>query len=185
MSTLRVVHGSTSPSKVSAVEEILKGYFPFAFTLMHAPIDSGVSRQPRSLTETVKGAKIRACDALIAHNGNFGIGIESGIVELPGSRSLAMELAVCAIFNGKNYSIGQSAGFEIPRIIMGDIITNEHSLTEGFASVGFISGEHEHGESSLLSMLTHGRMTRRMQNEQALTMALIQLDFHELYGYRD
>lgn len=182
---MRIIHGSESPSKVIAVECVLPQYFSVPFTLAHVRINSGVPEQPRSLAETVKGAKIRACDALIQYAGNYGIGIESGLVELPGSRGGAMELAVCAIFNGKNYAIGQSAGFEIPRLIMGDIIANGHTFTEGFESVGFISGEHVHGEASILAKLTHGRMTRQMQNEQAITMALLQLDFHELYGYND
>ncbi len=185
MSALRIIHGSESPSKVSAVRNVITSYFPSPLDLIHVHIDSGVGRQPRSLTETVRGAKKRACDGLIALDGTFGIGIESGIVELPGSSSLAMELAVCAIFNGKHYAIGQSAGFEIPRCVMGDIITHGHTLTEGFASVGFIKGDHEHGSSNLLRELTNGRMTRQMQNEQALTMALIQLDHYQLYGYRD
>jgi inosine/xanthosine triphosphatase len=167
------------------VRNVIIPHFPFPLELVHTRIDSGVAAQPRSLSETIRGAKTRACKALLEYNGTFGIGIESGIVELPGSRSLAMELAVCAIFNGKHYALGQSAGFEIPTRIMGDIVTHEHTLTEGFPSVGFIDGEHDHDESSILSALTHGMMNRQMQNEQALVMALIQLDHPELYGYRD
>jgi inosine/xanthosine triphosphatase len=185
MQTLKIAHGSLSPSKVAAVDKILMQNFSAPFTLIHARIDSGVSEQPRSLSETVKGAKIRACEALIQGKSDFGIGIESGIVELPGSRSGAMELTVCAVFNGKNYALGTSAGFEVPVPVMGDIIANTHTLTDGFESVGFIKSkaEREHGEGNILVKLTKGLMKRQDQNEQALLTALAQLNFPDLYGY--
>lgn len=185
MPTLKIAHGSLSHTKVTAVDKVLIQYFAHPFTLVHLRVDSGVSEQPRSLSETVKGAKIRACNALIQENCNYGIGIESGIVELPGSRSGSMELTVCAIFNGKNYALGTSAGFEVPVPVMGDIIANTHTLTDGFESVGFIKKRSEriHGEGNILVKLTRNLMKRYDQNEQALITALVQLNFPDLYGY--
>ncbi|HXK38130.1 MAG TPA: inosine/xanthosine triphosphatase [Candidatus Paceibacterota bacterium] len=183
--TIKIIHGSLSPSKVAAVDRTLLQHFSTPFTLISIPVDSGVSEQPRSLAETVRGAKIRACEALIHGKGDLGIGLESGIAEFPGSRSGAMEITVCAVFNGKNYALGTSAGFEVPVPVMGDIIANTHTLTDGFESVGFIKSkaEREHGEGNILVKLTHGLMKRQDQNEQALLTALAQLNFPDLYGY--
>jgi non-canonical (house-cleaning) NTP pyrophosphatase len=98
-----------------------------------------------------------------------------------------MELTICAIFNGRNYALGQSAGFEVPVPVMGDIIANTHTLTDGFESVRFISKREERksGEANILLKLTTARMNRQDQNEQALLMALVQLNFPDLYGYLD
>lgn len=177
-----IAHGSTSPTKVAAVRKVIASRYPDGFEISHLNAVSGVSRQPRGLEETIRGAKSRALDAYINKGEcDFAIGIESGLIELPGSESGMMELCICAVFDGTHYCIGASSGFEVPVPVMKAIVHDGCSLTQAFTQTGFIGGTHNHGESGIIDGLTENRMTREMQNEQALTMAFVKLDNPRLY----
>lgn len=75
---MKIVIGSKNPAKISAVRQI--------FTAVHYEFETinvttGVSEQPFSDEETIKGAINRATNALVEGNGQIGIGLEGGVQE--------------------------------------------------------------------------------------------------------
>lgn len=71
-----VAVGSTNPRKRRAVERALAGS---GATVVAVAVDSGVAEQPRSRTETIRGADTRARRALAEAGADLGVGIEGGI----------------------------------------------------------------------------------------------------------
>ncbi|WP_077214277.1 DUF84 family protein [Bacillus dakarensis] len=73
---MKIVIGSKNPAKIKAVEEVFEKYKPEIIALS---VPSGVSEQPLSDEETMKGAMNRAWAALEAGQGDIGIGLEGGV----------------------------------------------------------------------------------------------------------
>ena len=81
---IRVVVGSKNPVKVRAVEEAFKKYWP-GCEVRGIEVNSGVSAQPMSELETMKGARQRADLAIKTDvNAQYGVGIEGGVCEVEG-----------------------------------------------------------------------------------------------------
>jgi inosine/xanthosine triphosphatase len=75
---MKIIIGSNNPAKVAAV----KNAFHYQQTeFLSLDIPSGVSEQPFSDEETIKGAINRAVGALKRGNGDIGIGLEGGVQE--------------------------------------------------------------------------------------------------------
>jgi inosine/xanthosine triphosphatase len=77
---MRVAIGSKNPAKINAVKEAFKDYHCEII-----PIDaqSGVSEQPLSDEETIKGAVNRAIQAAELGEADIGIGLEGGVQQTP------------------------------------------------------------------------------------------------------
>lgn len=74
----KIIIGSKNPAKVKAVQAAFQSYRA-EFSTVDVP--SGVSEQPFSDEETIKGALNRANAALIEGDGDIGIGLEGGVHE--------------------------------------------------------------------------------------------------------
>jgi inosine/xanthosine triphosphatase len=75
---MKIIIGSNNPAKVAAV----KNAFHFQQSeFLSLDIASGVSEQPFSDEETIKGAINRSVGALEMGNGDIGIGLEGGVEE--------------------------------------------------------------------------------------------------------
>ena len=109
--------GSKNPVKVKAVEEGLSK--TIGTVLVHAvDVDSGVSKQPVGFDETAKGAINRAKNAFESGQFIYGIGIEAGLVNIGGKH---LDVHVCAVYDGIDYTIGTSKGFQVPFEIVEEI----------------------------------------------------------------
>lgn len=75
---MKIIIGSNNPAKVAAVKNAFH-YQKAEFLSLNIP--SGVSEQPFSDEETIKGAINRAVGALNMGNGDIGIGLEGGVQE--------------------------------------------------------------------------------------------------------
>ena len=75
---MKIIIGSKNPAKITAVK---KAFSDSEVEWIFMDIPSGVSEQPFSDDETIKGAKNRALNALKEGNGVFGIGLEGGVQE--------------------------------------------------------------------------------------------------------
>jgi len=75
---MKIIIGSTNPAKVAAVKQAFP-YQPAQFISLD--ISSGVSEQPFTDDETIKGAINRANGALYKGKGDIGIGLEGGVQE--------------------------------------------------------------------------------------------------------
>ncbi len=105
-----VAVGSKNPSKIKAVEDALSKTMGTAL-VKAVDVDSEVSNQPIGLNETAKGAINRAKKAFESGQFLYGIGIEAGLVSL---FNKYLDIHVCAVYDGMNYTLGTSQGFQIP-----------------------------------------------------------------------
>lgn len=174
MNEMIVSVGSLNKVKVEAVQNALMCYSPF----MHArfiPIDvsSGVSEQPVGFEQIYLGAKNRAMDAWDLRRSEYGVGLESGLLAVPGEELPTMNIGVCVIYNGRDFNYGQSQGFPIPRKVA-NLIQNEGvTLEEALHRLGFTEQRRIGRGDGFVSILTDGRLKRQSYLEEAVHMAVI------------
>lgn len=80
---MRVAIGSTNPVKISAVKTAFKKiWLKKRFKFVSVEVSSGVSKQPMSDLESIRGAKNRAKLAMRKLNADFGVGLEGGVQKI-------------------------------------------------------------------------------------------------------
>ncbi len=173
---LRVIVGSKNKAKVDAVREILAEYPHLAHAMIEVvESKSEVNEQPKSLEETVRGAMNRAKNSF--NNCIYSIGLESGLVEVPGSKSGYMDLCACAIYDGREYHLGLSSAWEFPdREISKSIMEGTMTMSEAIVKAGMTNKENIGSEEGAIGILTKGRLDRKEYTKQSLRTALIHLE---------
>lgn len=77
---MKVAVGSMNPVKVNAVKEAFEKLFPDKkWEVIGVDVKSGVSDQPMSDEESIKGARSRAKKAIKKLDAHFGVGLEGGL----------------------------------------------------------------------------------------------------------
>jgi len=177
---MKIIVGTKNEAKLEAVREALADYLILkAAEIIGQEIKSGVADQPKSMAETVKGAQNRAQEVFAG--ADLSIGLESGLIEVPGSRSGFMDLCVCAIFDGEKFALGISSGFECPPEINRLMLEEGLDMTQASNRVGLSSNPKLGAAEGLIGILTKGRITRKDYTKHALIMALAQIENSELY----
>jgi inosine/xanthosine triphosphatase len=116
------------------------------------------------------------------HDCDYSIGIEGGLIEVPGTKSGYMEFGVCAIYDGANYHLGFSPGFEWPTSVTDLIVNKGFDGSSALKEAGFTDHEKIGTAQGGIWILTKGKIDRTEYNKQAVTMALIQLENSEHYN---
>lgn len=119
---LRVVSiGSKNPVKIKAVEEAMLKTIGNVL-VVGVDVESGVSEQPIGFKETCRGAINRAKNAMEKNPALYSIGIEAGLVELCSDTEVGslqegkyMDIHVCVVYDGLNFTVGTSQGFQLPK----------------------------------------------------------------------
>ena len=164
-----VAVGSLNPVKVIGVKKAYEKVFRNV-SVKPVKVDSGVSPQPLSLEETVKGAFNRAFKSLQEINvAEHGVGIEAGWVKV---EELWLDIQVAAIVDRKGVkSLGFSPAFPLPKNVVRRVLKDNVEMEEVFEE---ISGIPEIGEKEgAIGFLTKSRVTRVNLTIQAVLMALI------------
>ena len=177
---MKIGVGSTNLVKVGAVLEMIPQYDLFVGAeIVSVNASSQVSEQPRSIGETVQGAKNRALTAYRGHN--LGIGLESGLIEVPGTKTGMMDCCVCAIYDGDDYAVGISSAFECPPKVMELVHAEGLELNQAFFKAGLTENPKLGSAEGAIGLLTKGRITRLDYTKQAIAMALIHLENAKFY----
>jgi len=80
---MKVTVGSKNPVKISAVKQAFLTVFPDeTWEVVGIDVKSGVSDQPMSDKESIKGATNRANRALRQAKSDFGVGLEGGLQKI-------------------------------------------------------------------------------------------------------
>jgi len=83
---VKVAVGSTNPVKINATKQAFEKVWPNKkWEVIGLEISSGVSNQPMSDEEAIKGAKNRAKTAIKKLNADFGVGLEGGLQQFQGN----------------------------------------------------------------------------------------------------
>ncbi len=129
---------------------------------------------PKNISETVEGAVARAKQA---QKGNdLGFGIEGGLMQVPQTKSGHVEVAVCAIYDGKQIHIGLSPAFEWPKRAIDRILNKGLDGSQAVREAGMTTQEKLGENEGVIGLLTKGRITRTEYNALAIRMALIHLE---------
>lgn len=168
MKPIRIAVGSTNPTKVggakSAAKRIFKG---MKLEVRGVQVESGVHKQPYEHA-TIAGAVNRACAAFKKTSADYGIGLESGLFEFMGRR---FDLQFCAVFDGKEATIGNSMGFEVPEKLMELIEGHDLDANEAFE---MLTGVKNVGKTrGMIHVFSKGLAKREHMTEQALLCAFI------------
>lgn len=173
---MKIKVGTKNKAKVDSVIEIIEEYPHLKESVIEGVnIESGVSDQPKSLEETINGAINRAKGIFV--DCDYSIGIESGMMAVPMSKSGYMDVCVCAIYDGKECHLGLSSAWEFPDTSVTDLIMKEGlDMSQAINKAGMTKNEKIGSEEGAIGILTKGRMTRKEYTKQALRTALIHLE---------
>jgi len=168
---LLVVVGTSNPIKVRAVENILSKFFKISVVMREVPSDA--PPQPVGLEATIRGAISRARNALNAESGaELGVGIEAGLIPVPGTISGYMDQQFAAIVDSKGrVTVGGGPTFEYPRSLVARV------LGEGIevgTAMDELTGIHELGQKQgAIGFFSKGHLDRTRLTGYAVLMALI------------
>ena len=177
---MKINIGSKNNVKIDAVKDAVKKYKLFCDAeLISLEADSGVNKQPRSLKETIKGAMKRAENSF--KDCDYSFGIESGLMEVPYTKSGYMDVTVCAIYDGKQFHLGLSSSFEYPTKVTELVLSENIEIDEAMHKTNLTENKRIGYSEGVIGFLTKGRITRKDYTEQAVMMALIHLEKPELF----
>ena len=177
---MNVIVGSTNRIKIEAVTETLQHYSLFhPVSVQGKNVSSQVTDQPKSLQETVQGAINRAKG--VFEEGNISIGLESGLMPVPFTKTGFMDVCVCAIYDGKTIHLGLSQAFECPPEVVRLVHEKGYDLNQASNAIGLTTNPQLGAAEGIIGILTKGRVTRKDYTKEAIKMALIHLENREHY----
>jgi inosine/xanthosine triphosphatase len=172
---MKIIIGSENKIKVEAVKEIIQEYSHLKDAeILSKEANSDVSDQPKSLEETIQGAMNRARNVFL--NCDYAIGLESGLMAVPKTKSGFMDVCVCAIYDGNEYHLGLSSAWETPSKVANYMLKDGLNMTDAAIKAGLSKSSSLGSEEGLIGVMTKGRLTRKGYTKEALRTALIHLD---------
>jgi inosine/xanthosine triphosphatase len=166
--------GSKNPQKIEAAKEALQEYPEFSKAEVKGiEVNSEVSNQPKSMDETFAGAINRARNAF--NNCDYSIGLESGLIAVPNTKSGYMDITACAIYDGNKFHLGGSSVFEYPKSVIDLVLEKGYEIDQAALESGFTTNPHVGKSEGMVGILTRGRLDRKGYTKQAVMTALIHL----------
>ena len=178
---MKINIGSKNEVKINAVKETIQNY-KFMIGAEIKIIDLGNSfsdSNPKSLKETIGGAMERAKKSF--KECDYSFGIESGLMEVPFSKTGFMDVSACVIYDGKNFHIGLSSAFEFPKQITDLIFKENLNASQAFHKAKLTTEEYIGYSEGIISYLTKGKVNRKELTKPAIVNALIHLENPKLY----
>lgn len=172
---MKINIASLNPTKISALKEILQEYPHTEHTeVISMDVTTDVSDQPKSLDETVQGAMNRAFNAY--KDCVYSFGIESGLMEVPNTKTGFMDVCVCAIFDGTEYHLGLSSAWEAPKQVADYMFNEGLNMSDAAYKAGFTDNQNVGSAEGLIGIMTKGRLDRKAYTKEAIRTALIHID---------
>ncbi|MDQ7844334.1 MAG: inosine/xanthosine triphosphatase [Armatimonadota bacterium] len=163
---MRIVLGSTSPSKLRAVRAVCARAFPEA-AVEALDVPAGVAPQPVGEEETIHGARQRACQARERTDADLGIGIEGGVFR----DARGAWLCAWAVVVDRRGREGLASGVRVPlpEWIAGRALAGEEL---GAIVDAHLDEPEAHETLGAVGLLTRGLLDRQAALEQAVLAAL-------------
>ena len=160
--------GTGNPLKVKAVRaafvEVFQGE---SLNVKAVSVEVDIPSQPFG-EAVIRGAIRRAKGAL--GDGHFGVGIEAGLIQLPGC-DRPLNVQFCAIIDRSGrLTLGHGPGFELPegvveQLLRGSTLNREMSRLTGISEIKETIGA--------IGVLSGGRIDRAAVTREAVLMALV------------
>lgn len=173
----RVIIASKNPVKIQAVSNGFEQMFPNQkFEFIGLSVDSGVSDQPMSNEETLRGAKNRAENASgSSQNSDFYVGIEGGIEQVEGGMQA---FAWVVVKSSGIYGKSRTGTFLLPKPVV-DLIREGKELGEADDIV--FDRTNSKQKSGAVGILTGDVIDRTAYYTQAVILSLIPFRNEGLY----
>lgn len=172
---MKIVVASKNPVKLKAAQLGFQSYFP-TFDIEGVNAESGVSDQPMSDIETLKGAQNRAQNAkLLIPQADYWIGIEGGIEQNDNSMTA---FAWIVVLDKHSSGKSRTTSFQLPHQVV-ELIRQGHEL--GHANDIVFSKVNSKQKSGAVGILTKDKLTRTELYKQAVMLALIPFVNKRLY----
>ena len=160
--------GSENPVKIAAVKHAFSEVFPDqSITVRGIAVESGVSNQPMSDSESIKGATNRAKKALKALQPDFGIGLEGGVHKV--GKYWFDTGWVVIIDKHQTLGIGSTVRIIVPDVMM-TLIKNGEELGN-VDDIFFKRSNSKHAEGHF-GLMTNAAITRESSLKDAVFTAL-------------
>jgi len=168
---MNVTVATRNPIKVEAVRAVFERFHPGSEAVVHG-VDLAIDTPEQPMGPEIEaGAIARAKAAADQEGADLGIGIEAGLMQLPGTARW-ISIQVCAIADrGGRVSTGLGPGYELPAAIRDAVLLGE-PLREAFCRILDVSDADRRGA---IFHLSGGLIDRLALTEQAVRMAFISL----------
>lgn len=173
---IRILVASKNPVKIEAVKDGLKPLLNDEFEITGVSVPSGVSDQPMSETETLKGASNRVMKLINLHSGyDYYVGLEGGVED---TTSGLMAFAWMVISNGERIGKARTASFFLPPKVA-ELVHGGMEL--GHADDVVFAKSNSKQQNGAVGLLTNDVITRKLLYLPAVQMAFIPFLNPELY----
>ena len=166
-----ILLGSKNPVKRQALVETLAELAPFSDPEVRGvAVSSGVSDQPIGFEPTITGARNRA-RAAFEVGADLGVGIESGLVPVPMTRTGFLNQTCCVLFDGSAFHMGLGPAFELPKDVATGVFDRGMELDDAVKAAGLTASARVGYGEGLIGILTGNVMTRMRYTKPAIFMA--------------
>jgi inosine/xanthosine triphosphatase len=174
----KVAVGSKNPVKIEAVKLAFNDVWPeIEWEVIGADVGSGVSDQPMSDRESIRGATNRAKRSRKLHNADFGVGIEGGL-QKHGKEYVDAGWMVVVAKDGR-VGIGASVSMHTPHKMMRMVLDEGKELGE-VCDIIFKRKNTKHAEGQF-GLMTKNLITRTEGYRQGVISALVRFIHPDLY----
>lgn len=174
---MKVAVGSLNPVKINAVTRAFKlVWSKKKIEVIGVKISSGVSNQPMSDAESIKGATLRAKRAIKKIGADFGVGLEGGLQKI-GKQWFDCGWCVAVSKKG-TIGIGSSARIQTPQKIMKLVREGRELGTANDIVFGTKNSKQKEGHFGLM---TKGIVTRTDAYKDSIVFALSRFIHPELF----
>lgn len=150
--------GTASPPKIEAVRLAVRAYRSDA-EVEGVAVESGVSEQPVGFEEIIRGARNRACAAASSGGCDLSVGIEDGLVSLPGlDHAPALNMGCVIVTDGEREGLGFSSGFAYPPECLAPAIETREPIGELFDAYWRRHSKEGSSEPALPSAASSGNV---------------------------
>jgi inosine/xanthosine triphosphatase len=150
--------GSASAMKLRAARRAFARFFG-RVRVVGADVPSGVSPQPLSFGEVVRGARQRARGAFA--DCDYSVGIEAGVFRVASAAPRPFQITLACVFDGTREALGSGPFFELPPALLRKVVKSDEGS---------------------VALVTRGKVTREEVTVDAIVMALAPFVSPERYG---
>ncbi len=172
---MKIAVGSHNPVKLAAAREVMEKAYPGS-VIIAVEVDSGVSHNPLSDEEAIKGARARAEQAQKIAGADLGVGMEGGTTTIAEKH---MTAGWCAIYDGRGFTLGGGGHLVLPPAVDFKISRQKKEL--GDAMDELTGGTNTKQKMGAIGILTKGLSNRQKAYESILIYALAPLRSPNLY----
>ncbi len=174
---MKVAVGSMNPVKIDAVRQAFESLFPDdKWDVKGIDIKSGVSNQPMSDKESIRGARARAKRAIKKLNADYGVGLEGGLQKIGKHWFDCGWIAV--IDKQNNEGLGSSMRILMPEKMM-QLIFNGKELGE-VSDIIFNKTNSKQAEGHF-GIMTKNLITRTHGYKDGVIVALSRFVYKDLF----